>query len=219
MPESARSHARDLLLSRKASAWTLLRQVDEGKISTKEIPVDQLRHVSLHNDKQLDALVRKLWGNVSGGTPEEKLAVVRRFNNDLRAFPGDPSRGHELFMKNCGVCHQLFGEGAQVGPELTHANRQDRDFLLVSIVDPSAVIRKEFLNYNVETKDGSVLSGLIVEQSPNSIVLASAKNERTTILRANIKELRESAVSLMPEGLLEPLTPQERRDLFSYLQK
>lgn len=219
MTEPVRSRARDLLLARKASTAALLEQVQAGKIAAKEIPVDQLRRVSLHNDKELNEIVRKLWGNITGGTPEEKLAVVRRFNNDLRAFPGDPKRGHELFMKNCGVCHELFGEGAKVGPELTHANRADRDFLLVSIVDPSAVIRKEFLNYNVETKDGSVLSGLIVEQSPNSITLAAAKNERTTILRANIQELRESPVSLMPEGLLEPMTPQDRRDLFSYLQK
>ena len=219
MPESVRSRARDLLLTRKASTQALLQLVDTGKMAPKEIPLDQLRRVSLHNDQQLNALVRKYWGNVTGGTPEEKLAVVRRFNNDLRAFPGDPARGHDLFMRTCGLCHQLFGEGTPVGPELTHANRQDRDFLLVSIVDPSAVIRKEFLNYNVELKDGSVLSGLIVEQSPNSITLAVAKNERTIILRSNIKELRESAVSLMPEGLLQPLKPQELRDLFSYLQK
>jgi putative membrane-bound dehydrogenase-like protein len=219
MTEQVRSRARDLLLARKQSTAALLQLVEDGKIWAKEIPLDQLRRVSLHNDKQLDAIVRKHWGNVTGGTPEEKLAVVRRFNNDLRAFPGDPKRGHDLFMKNCGVCHELFGEGAKVGPDLTHANRADRDFLLVSIVDPSAVIRKEFLNYNVEMKDGSVLSGLIVEQLPTSITLAAAKNERTTVNRSQIKELRESAVSLMPEGLLEPLTPQERRDLFSYLQK
>jgi putative heme-binding domain-containing protein len=124
-----------------------------------------------------------------------------------------------LFIKTCGVCHQLFGEGTPVGPDLTHANRNDRDFLLVSVVDPSAVIRKEFLNYNVELKDGSMLNGLIVEQTPTTITLAAAKNQRTTINRSQIASLKESSVSLMPEGLLLPLKPQELRDLFSYLQK
>jgi putative heme-binding domain-containing protein len=214
-----RSHARDLLFSRKAWALAFLRQVDSGNVSAKEVPVEQLQKIALHNDKQLNDLVRKNWGSITGGTPGEVLAVVRRFNNDIRAAPGDPAHGHELFKKTCAVCHELFGEGEKVGPELTHANRQDRDFLLVSIVDPSAVIRKEFLSYNVETSDGRQLSGLIAEQMPNSITLVAAKNERTTIARDQIKTLQESPVSLMPEGLLNGLKPQELRDLFSYLEK
>src|SRR5262249_14409693 len=137
---------------------------------------------------------------------------------DLRAAAGEPSRGHELFLKNCAACHRLFSEGENIGPDLTHANRHDKDFLLTSIVAPSAVVRKEFVNYNVETTDGRVLSGLIVEQSGNNITLAASKNERTTISRDKITSMQESTISLMPEGLLHGLTPQERRDLFSYLQ-
>jgi putative heme-binding domain-containing protein len=178
-----------------------------------------LRKISLHNDKQLNALVHKNWGSITGGTPGETLAVVRRYNNDIRAAAGDPARGHEIFKKTCAVCHELFGEGEKVGPELTHANRQDRDFLLVSIVDPNAVIRKEFLNYNLETIDGRQLNGLIAGQTPNSVTLMAAKNERTVIPRDQIKSLRESTVSLMPEGLLNAMTPQELRDLFSYLER
>ena len=219
MHYEVRSHARDLLLSRNAWALAFLRQVDDGKIASKDVPIEQLRKISLHNDKQLNALVHKNWGSITGGTPGETLAVVRRYNNDIRAAAGDPAHGHEIFKKTCAVCHELFGEGEKVGPELTHANRQDRDFLLVSIVDPNAVIRKEFLNYNLETTDGRQLNGLIAEQTPNSVTLMAAKNERTVIPRDQIKSLRESPVSLMPEGLLNGMTPQELRDLFSYLER
>ncbi len=112
----------------------------------------------------------------------------------------------------------MFGQGETVGPDLTHANRRDRDYLLVSIVDPSALIRKEYASYVVRTTDGRVLTGLMVGQTSGSIMLLTAKNERTTIPRENIESIQESSVSLMPENLLRQLKPQELRDLFRYLQ-
>src|SRR5262249_38057898 len=147
--------------------------------------------VALLGDSRLDALVQKIWGNIAAGTPEEKLADVRRFNNDLRAFPGVAIHGHEVFKKTCAVCHRLFGEGAQIGPDLTGANRKDRDYLLVNIVDPSAVIRKEFANFNLETTDGQTVSGLIAAQDPDSVTLLLANGERCSFPRAKIKSLDE----------------------------
>src|SRR5262249_13514965 len=99
-----------------------------------------------------------------------------------------------------------------------HANRKDRDYLLASIVDPSAVIRKEYLAYNVHTIDGRSLTGLIAEQTPSAVTLVDAKNQRTKVARDRIESMQESPVSLMPENLLKDLKPQELRDLFSYLQ-
>ena len=66
--------------------------------------------------------------------------------------------------KNCANCHVLYGVGIKIGPDLTAANRKDKDFLLTSLVDPSAVIRKEFANYSVKTKDGRTFSGTVVEE-------------------------------------------------------
>jgi putative heme-binding domain-containing protein len=195
-----------------------LAEVDAGKFLAKEIPMEQIRQVALHEDDNLNALVRKHWGKIDGGTPEERLADIRRFNNDLRAFGGDATRGREMFLKTCGVCHAFFGEGQSVGPDLTHSNRHDRDYLLTSVVDPSVVIRKEFLSYNIELTDGRVLSGLISEQAGNGITLVSGQNEKVTIGRGQIASMQESQVSLMPEGLLHALSPQELRDLFAYLQ-
>jgi putative membrane-bound dehydrogenase-like protein len=214
-----RSRTWDVLLSRRPWARAVLQAVDQGQVLAKDVTAEQLRAVALYHDRELDRLVRKHWGNIQGGTPEEKLAEMRRLGNDLRAGSGNPARGHELFTKHCAVCHRLFGEGNLVGPELTHANRKDRDYLLASIVDPSAVIRKEYLSYTVQTVDGRFLTGLIAEQTPGTITLLDARNERTIVLRGKIEALQESPVSLMPEGLLKSLRPEDLRDLFSYLQK
>ncbi len=208
----------DVLLARQAWAEALLTAVERGQVPAVDVTVDQLRVVALHGEAKLDALVKKHWGTIQGGTPEERLAEMRRINNDLRAGSGDLVAGRQLFLRQCGACHRLFGEGGSIGPELTHANRKKTDELLATIVNPSAVIRKEYMNFVLQSTDGRVLSGLLVEQTPSQVTLLSAKNERTTVGRDKIESLEESATSLMPENLLSGLKPQELRDLFSYLQ-
>ena len=216
--DRVKARVRQALLSRKVWTRTILREVDSGHLPATDFSVEQLRPVALHEDKELNELVRKHWGRMSGGTAEEKLAEMRRLNNDLNAGPGDLVRGHEIFTRVCGGCHSLFGEGGKIGPDLTTANRADREFLLGSIVDPSAAIRKEFLAYEVETKDGRILSGVITDQAGGNLTLGIVTGERVVIPQAQVLSLRESAVSAMPEGLVKPLKPQELRDLFSFLQ-
>ena len=218
LPPPLKSKALDVLLGRRSWAERLLAAVDRAEIAPNEISIEQLRTVALHGDRELDAQVKRHWGSIQGGTPEERLAEMRRINNDLRAGTGEPAAGKLLFTKHCGTCHQLFGEGTAIGPELTHANRKKTDELLATIVSPSAMIRKEYASFLVHANDGRVLSGLLVEQSAGSITLLGAKNERTVIARDQIESLDESPTSLMPDNLLSPLKPQELRDLFSYLQ-
>jgi putative heme-binding domain-containing protein len=133
-------------------------------------------------------------------------------------FKGDPIEGKKLFTQVCATCHKLFGEGNTIGPELTGADRKNSEWLLSQIVDPSAFIRPEYVNHNVEMKDGRSLTGLIVEQSDSALTVLDAQNQRTVLNKADVKEVNASNTSLMPEGLLEPLAPQQVRDLFSYLQ-
>ncbi|MBL8851561.1 MAG: c-type cytochrome, partial [Planctomycetaceae bacterium] len=203
---------------RSASARAWLETVDRGEIKPEVTPVDQIRRVALLNDPDLDALVKKHWGNLAAASPEEKLAEVRRLNNDVRAAAGDAAAGKLLFTKNCATCHQLYGEGQKVGPDLTTANRQDRDFLLVSMVDPSSVVRKEYVSMVIATTSGRVVTGLPVDRSGGVITLVDSKGEKTTVPEAEIDTFEESTVSLMPDNLYRQFKPQELRDLFAYLQ-
>lgn len=209
---------RSVLLSRPSSAKAFLSAVDRGEIAADSVSLEEIRRVSVHGDREIDSLVAKHWGKLQSGTLEEKLAEVRRLNNDLRAAGGDFQAGQTLFKKHCASCHQLFGEGAKVGPDLTTANRQDRDFLLISLVDPNSVIRREYVSLVIQTTTGRILTGLPVERAEGAITLVDAKGERQTVPAAEVEELHESSVSLMPENLYKELRPQELRDLFAYLQ-
>jgi putative membrane-bound dehydrogenase-like protein len=211
--------ARDVLFGRKEWATGFLTLVNDGKVRPADVVVEQVRLLALLGDPQIDLAVRKLWGSIQPGTPEEKLAEVRRFSNDLRAGTGDATRGKTLFTKHCGACHKLFGEGGTVGPDLTITSRADTAWLLASIVDPSAVIRTQYVQHAAYTTDGVVHTGIIADQDGGSITLVDAKAEKTRIARDRIESLRELRTSLMPEKLLDPLTPQERRDLFRFMQQ
>jgi len=209
---------RHILLSREAWALALLEEVDAGRIDPTEVDVEELRGLEPYDNEDINALVAKYWGKITRGTPEEKLADIRRFNNDLRAFPGHAKDGYPLFKEHCANCHTLFGEGEDIGPDLTNSNRQDQDYILVSIVDPSSFIRVEYLSVQVITDDGRILTGLIIEDTPSTITLINSQEEKTTIARSNIDEMVPSQISQMPEDLLKQLTPQELRDLMAYLR-
>lgn len=213
-----RPRAIDLLVSRLRSAKRLIAAIETGVVDAATVTPAQRRTLARHHDRELLEKMTRIWGRVHAATPEEKLAEVRRLNNDLRAAVGDPSAGHKLFLEQCGTCHRLYGEGKQLGPDLTTANRHDTAFLLISLVDPSDQIRKEYLSYTVELQDGRVLTGLLVDQSPGSVTLADAKDHRTVIARDEIEQIKASPTSLMPEGLTKKLSPQQLRDLFGYLQ-
>jgi putative membrane-bound dehydrogenase-like protein len=217
-PAALRGQIVGILLSRPASALALLERVERHEIAVAEVPLEHLRRVALHRDARLDALVRKLWGRIEAGTPEEKLAEMRRLNNDLRAGAGDRLRGKELYGKLCASCHKLFGAGGEIGPDLTGTARGDTTALLASIVDPGAVVRTPYLQYAVVTASGRVQSGILVAQDAAGVTLLDAQNQRMTLAHDAIEELRALPTSIMPENLLGPLSPQELRDLFAYLQ-
>ena len=213
------SQIRSVLFTRPMSALQLLNYIEQEQIDPASIPIQELRRLAVHQNEEIDQLVRKHWGNVGPGTPEEKLATMRRYSNDLRAAAGNPANGKQLFAKHCGICHQLHGEGNKIGPDLTTANRKDRTAMLGNVVDPSAVIRREYINFVVETSSGRILTGLLAAQDAASVTILDAQNKRIKIPRDEIEELVEAEVSLMPEKILAGLTPQELRDLFSYLEK
>jgi putative heme-binding domain-containing protein len=218
LPQSLKPRAIDILVARPASGARLVEAVRSGLIPQADVSTEHLRRLAAHDSAELADAVTSLWGKVRAATPEERLAVVRRLNNDLRAAAGDPAAGKSLFTEHCATCHKLHGEGNQVGPDLTTANRGDRDYLLVSLVDPSANIRKEYLSHVAQTVDGRVLTGIVVDETDAELTLLDANNQRQRLAKADLETLEPAAISLMPEGILEKLNPGQLRDIFSYLQ-
>jgi putative membrane-bound dehydrogenase-like protein len=213
-----RTRAQTFLFSRPVSALAFLRAVDAARILPADVPLDQLRRAIQYDQSEIKKLVAKHWGQVAAPPPGVRVARINSVLHLLGQGPGHLAVGKELFQKHCATCHTLFGEGNKVGPDLTSADRKNRSFLVTSIVDPSAIIRPEYVAHTVTTTDGRMLTGLIVDRSPAAITLLDAKNERTVLAQNRIESLEPSSVSLMPDNILDPLDDQQIRDLFSYLQ-
>lgn len=213
------SRVRDVMFSKPEWARAFLTAVDKGEIATDDVPIAQLRIVAHHGDEQLDALVEKHWGRITPGTPEEKLAEMRRMNNELNFAQGDIARGKVVFEETCMVCHTLFDQGNPVGPDLTQANRKDREYMLVSIVDPNFMVRKEYQQYTIETYDGEILTGIMGESEPGSVTLINANAQPVTVRQDRVESMRENPLSLMPEGLIAEMPGDDIRALFAYIQQ
>jgi putative heme-binding domain-containing protein len=121
----------------------------------------------------------------------------------------------------CIVCHRFGTDGGATGPDLTQAGGrfQVRD-LVEAIVDPSKVVSDQYKASIVQTADGRVVTGRIVSESPEKIVVVTDPEDATKfveIARSDIEELLPASESLMPKGLLDGLNEAEVLDLVAYV--
>lgn len=168
--------------------------------------------------------VRDLFEGFMGGNgPAQRPRLGAKFDREkLLAMKGDASRGREVFAKvaQCSSCHLAGGvEGKAFGPDLTHiAAKYDRRQLLEQIVEPSKTIAEGFVGYTVRTTDGDAFSGLKVSQDDKEIVLRDATGQLVHIELAQVKGgVVPQAGSIMPEGLLDNLEPQQAADLMAFV--
>ncbi len=217
--------AQTLLASRPAWALKLAQSISPNGVSwagfgikPESIPLNIVRKLKQHRNPELQALLEKQWPNTGSPTTEAMEKKITQLASVVRGGMGDPYQGRTLFQNNCASCHKLFAQGGEVGPDLTVYNRADLESLLLAIVNPGAEIREGFENYSVETKDGRLLAGFLIEQNNQLIVLRGLDNQNVTLARTELEELKAVGMSLMPEGLLDGFSEEQTRALFAYLR-
>ncbi len=116
----------------------------------------------------------------------------------------------------CAACHVLNGEGGHIGPDITGGARDNLDYLLQNIGDPSAVVARDYQLTTLTMKDGRALAGFVRAQNDRTVSLQTL-TEAFTLPTGDIAKTEVAPISLMPEGLLEALGETEVRDLIRYL--
>ena len=208
-----------ILSSRKSFVKEMLTAIQQGKIPRDDLSAFQVRQIHSFGDENLSALVSRVWGEVRE-TPAEKRKIIDGLKKSLTSnalASADKSHGRQLFKKNCQSCHRLYGGGGKVGPDLTGANRDNIDYLLSNIVDPSGVVDKDYRMTILMLDDSRVINGMITDETDRTISIHTA-TEALTLNKKEVAQRKATDKSPMPEGLLDNMPQQSIRDLMSYLQ-
>jgi putative heme-binding domain-containing protein len=140
---------------------------------------------------------------------------------ELIKMEGDSKRGAAVFRRDtvgCIKCHQVNGEGTEVGPNLSEiGTKLGKDALCESILDPSAGISFGYEAWQVELKNGDEAFGLIVNETADEISVKAQTGIVTKFRKSDISKREKQKLSIMPTGLQQAMSTQDLVDLIEYL--
>ena len=192
----------------------------QNKIPVGDVTALTARQLQSLGDESISARLKETWGDVRSTekTRAKQIASLEKSLTQDVIGKADMARGAALYKQHCANCHRFFGEGGKIGPDITGAQRNNVRYLLDNIVDPSASVARDYRMQVIITDDGRVISGLVEDESERTVTVVNA-TDRIVIFRNEIESQTQSAVSIMPTGLLERLNDREIRDLIGYLQR
>jgi putative heme-binding domain-containing protein len=206
------------LASRPAYADELVSAVRQGVIPPQDVGKFHVRQMRSFKGRELARQLEALWP-ASRPISAEKKTQMEHYERMLapeNLSGANLGRGRQLYGQACAGCHVLFGEGSRIGPELTGSDRRNLAYLLENILDPSNVVAENYRLSVLTLKDGRIVNGVVGAKTPRTVEVQTP-TEKLVIENENIESITASKLSMMPEGLLEAFTPEQARELVSYL--
>jgi putative membrane-bound dehydrogenase-like protein len=213
-----RQDAIQTLTSRPMFALLLLDAIEANIIPRQDVSALTIRQLQSLADERVNLRLTKVWGAIRRASAD-KQAKAEQLKSQLTADAlqaADLSHGRLVFAKNCATCHKLFGEGISLAPDLTGGQRHNLDYVLDNVLDPSAIVPREYKVHVLRLIDGRVVQGVITSESPLGLTMQTA-NDTVHVPTSEIEARKESPLSMMPEGLFDRLAADEIRDLVAYL--
>lgn len=215
MDSEEKSLALQTLSSRPRYGNMLLREIQAGRVAKRDIPATVARQML----RVVGSGFIEVWGPIEEVPYDE--AAYTKYRNILTAEAlgqGDLKAGKTLFQESCGACHKMFGQGGDLGPDLTGSNRTDVNYILLNVLEPSAEIQDAYKMVVVTARDGRTYTGNVIAENQRQLTLRVVGQDPVIINKSSIQSRETTEVSMMPSGLFENLSEQEVVDLVAYLQ-
>ncbi len=219
---------RGVTTTSQASLSAQLSQLPEGAnlvvscVRKGILPAQLLRRPELAqrlaalNNAELNASIEELTKNL----PSEDEAIgqlIKARKADFIAHGGDGKRGHELFKKNCSVCHQMRGEGQKIGPQLDGVGVRGIDRLLEDMLAPNRNVDSAFRSATIILNSGRIEIGLPRRTEGDTLYFADRNGKEFTLAKSEIETQSVSSLSLMPANFGEVVNETDTRDLMRFL--
>ena len=192
-------------------------------IAAKQVPRAELtsfaaRQIANFGDPALTGKLTKTWGSIAapGGDSAAEIAKFKTVLTPAFLRTANLPNGRSLYNVTCGTCHTLFGQGQQIGPDLTGSNRADLDYVLENIVNPNGLIGKDYELHLITLKDGRSVAGMVRQETESALTMQSLTGSET-VAKKDITKHETPGFSMMPPGQLTAFTPEQQRDLVAYL--
>ena len=204
----------DVLLAEETRTQQLLDALDSGKINRSEIDISRQARLTRHRNKTIVERAGKLFSSTASPDREAVLKQYARASETK----ADALKGRAIFEKNCVTCHRVGGIGVNVGPDIADTRDKTPAYLLTNILDPNRAVDANYFGYTLVTRQGTVLTGLVKNETASSITMRLPEGKEETILRTDVEELKSSGLSLMPVGVEKSITIEQMADLISFLK-
>jgi putative heme-binding domain-containing protein len=205
----------ETLSSRPRYGWQLTQALKKKAIPKSDIPAYTARQLL----RVVGSGFIEYWGPIEQEQSLEKSYIKYRNILTPNALNvASAVKGETVFQKSCGSCHKMYGNGGNIGPELTGSNRSSLDYILFNVLNPSGEIQEDYKLVVITTRDGRTYSGNVIAENDRQVTMRMVGKEATKINKSDIQSRETMSTSLMPVGILETIKENEVLDLVKFLQ-
>lgn len=204
------------LSSRSSYGWMLAEAIKDQRIPKADIPP----YIAIQLRRVVGNGFVEIWGPIDqiASDKEAQYKKYQRLLSENAISQADPQKGRMVYQRSCYACHKMYGEGGNLGPELTGSNRTNISYLLSNVIEPSSEIQDDYRMVVITTQGGRTYSGNVVAETDQQLTMRLAGQKDIQLRKSEILSKEVSPKSMMPEGLFQNLTEQQILDLVAYMR-
>jgi putative membrane-bound dehydrogenase-like protein len=210
-----RSEVVQTLSARQRYGQILTEAMAKKRVPKSDVPV----HIARQLVRLVGPSFTEVYGPIERSAEEKSYARYRGLLHETAMSRANLQNGRAVFLRTCGACHKMFGEGGTLGPELTGSNRTNLNYLLLNVLEPNAEVSDAYKMVVVTTRDGRTYAGNVIAETARQITLRLVGRDNAVINKSEVQSREATTVSMMPPGLFDALADSEVVDLVAFLRR